>query len=165
MIAIDRGIPTKVTAANIREPNAVMVYDDLAEMWKEHGADAFDVWREERGRRFRFGTFPQGSTPYVFLRFWLRDVGVEPGEDVTITEVGGANALWQAIANEEVDGASILEPVLTRVEQEGSSMSLFRTAGEIMPGQPGAVVAMSDEVCGTETASSSWGSTSARPSL
>lgn len=152
MIAIDSGIPTKVTAANIREPNAVMVHDDLADIWDEHGADAFGVWEEERGRRFRFGTFPQGSTPDVLLRFWLRDAGVEPGEDVTITEIGGANALWQAIAGEEVDGASVLEPVLTRAEQESSSMSLFRTAGDIMPGQPGAVVAMSDDVRGTETA-------------
>lgn len=152
MIAIDRGIPTKVTAANIREPNAVVVHDDLADMWDENGAEAFDVWREERGRRFRFGTFPQGSTPDVLLRFWLRDVGVDPVEDVNILEIGGANALWQAIAGGEVDGASVLEPVLTRAEQEGSAMRLFRTADEIMPGQPGAVVAMNDEVRGTEAA-------------
>lgn len=153
MIAINRGIPIKVTAANIREPNAVMVHDDLAEMWDENGtaAETFDAWEREKDSKFRFGTFPQGSTPDVLLRFWLRDVGVEPGEDVRITEIGGANALRQAIAGSEVDGASVLEPVLTRAQQE-SSMSLFRTAGEIMPGQPGAVVAMSDEVRGTETA-------------
>jgi NitT/TauT family transport system substrate-binding protein len=151
MIVIDRGIPAKVTAANIEEPMAIMAHEDLQAMWEEHGADAFSVWREERGQKFRFGTFPQGSVPDVLLRYWLEQEGVEASA-VDIIEINGANGVWQAIANGEVDGASIMEPVPTRAAQEGVPIQTFRTAGEVMPGQPAAVTLMSDDVRGTPVA-------------
>jgi NitT/TauT family transport system substrate-binding protein len=147
MIVIDRGIPAKVTAANIKEPMAVMVHDDLRAMWDEHGADAFSVWEEENGEPFRFGTFPQGSVPDVLLRYWLaEEVGVDPESAVEIIEIGGANAVFQAIVNDEIDGTSIMEPVPTRVDGTNAPVGTFRTAAEIMPGQPAAVTLMSDEV-------------------
>jgi NitT/TauT family transport system substrate-binding protein len=151
MIVIDRGIPAKVTAANIEEPMAIMAHEELQAMWGEHGADAFSVWQEERGRTFRFGTFPQGSVPDVLLRYWLEQEGVDTSA-VDIVEINGANAVWQAIANGEVDGASIMEPVPTRAAQEGVAVQTFRTAGAVMPGQPAAVTLMSDEVRDTPVA-------------
>jgi len=151
MIVIDRGIPAKVTAANIEEPMAIMAHEDLQALWDEHGADAFSVWQEAKGRTFRFGTFPQGSVPDVLLRYWLEQAGVESSA-VDIIEINGANAVWQAIANGEVDGASIMEPVPTRAAQEGVPVRTFRTAGEVMPGQPAAVTLMSDDVRGTPAA-------------
>jgi NitT/TauT family transport system substrate-binding protein len=151
MIVIDRGIPAKVTAANIKEPMAIMAHEDLQAMWDEHGADAFSVWQEEKGRTFRFGTFPQGSVPDVLLRYWLQQEGVDTSA-VDIIEINGANAVWQAIANGEVDGASIMEPVPTRAAQEGVAVRTFRNASEIMPGQPAAVTLMSDDVRGTPAA-------------
>jgi len=151
MIVIDRGIPAKVTAANIEEPMAIMAHEDLQTMWDEYGADAFSVWQEETGRTFRFGTFPQGSVPDVLLRYWLEQKGVEASA-VDIIEINGANAVWQAIANGEVDGASIMEPVPTRAAQESVPVQTFRTAGEVMPGQPAAVTLMSDDVRGTPVA-------------
>jgi NitT/TauT family transport system substrate-binding protein len=151
MIVIDRGIPAKVTAANIKEPMAIMAHEELQAMWDDHGADAFSVWQEEKGRTFRFGTFPQGSVPDVLLRYWLEQEGIETST-VDIIEINGANAVWQAIANGEVDGASIMEPVPTRAAQEGVAVRTFRTAAEIMPGQPAAVTLMSDDVRGTPAA-------------
>ncbi|GAB3314455.1 ABC transporter substrate-binding protein [Haloplanus rallus] len=151
MIVIDRGIPAKVTAANIKEPMAIMAHEDLGGLWDEHGADAFAAWREERGRKFRFGTFPQGSVPDVLLRYWLQQEGVDESA-VDIIEINGANAVWQAIANGEVDGASIMEPVPTRAAQEDVPIGTFRTAAEIMPGQPAAVTLMSDGIRGTPIA-------------
>jgi NitT/TauT family transport system substrate-binding protein len=145
MIVIDRGIPAKVTAANIKEPMAIMAHEDLQAMWEDHGADAFEVWREEKGRKFRFGTFPQGSVPDVLLRYWLEQEGVAESA-VDIIEINGANAVWQAIANGEVDGSSIMEPVPTRASEEGVPVRTFRTAAEVMPGQPAAVTLMSDDV-------------------
>ncbi|MFP4625370.1 MAG: ABC transporter substrate-binding protein [Natronomonas sp.] len=147
MIVIDRGIPAKVTAANIKEPMAILAHEEFQALWDEHDADAFDVWEDRTGDPFRFGTFPQGSVPDVLLRYWLRDVvGVEPESVAEIVELGGANAVFQAIANGEVDGASIMEPVPTRIASEGLSIRTFRNASEIMPGQPAAVTLMSDEV-------------------
>jgi NitT/TauT family transport system substrate-binding protein len=154
MIVIDRGLPARVTAANIKEPMAIMVHDEFRSMWDDHGAGAFEVWEEERGRTFRFGTFPQGSVPDVLLRYWLSEVvGVEPEEAADITEIGGANAVFQAIVSDEIDGTSIMEPVPTRVAGADSPVSTFRTAADIMPGQPAAVTLMSDEVRDSEVAS------------
>jgi len=151
MIVIDRGIPAKVTAANIKEPMAIMAHEDLQALWAEHGADAFSVWQEETGRTFRFGTFPQGSVPDVLLRYWLESEDVDTSA-VDIVEINGANAVWQAIANGEIDGSSIMEPVPTRAAQERVPVQTFRTADEIMPGQPAAVTLMSDDVRGTPVA-------------
>lgn len=144
---IDRGINASVTAANITEPNALVAHEEFITRWEETGdARAFEGWAAENGQ-FEFGTFPQGSTPDVLLRFWLRErVGVDPTSVARITELGGANPLFQAIASGEVDGGSVLEPVLTRVQQEDTPIELFKPAGEIMPGQPGAVVMMTDEL-------------------
>ena len=146
MITIDRGINAQVTAANIKEPMAILTHDEFAPLWAEHGSDAFDVWAEENGEQFTFGTFPQGSVPDVLLRYWLQQEGVDPEADVTITEINGANAVFQAIANDEIDGASIMEPVPSRVSEEGLSYETFRTSAEIMPGQPAAVTLMTDSV-------------------
>jgi NitT/TauT family transport system substrate-binding protein len=153
MIVIDRGIPAKVTAANIKEPMAIMAHEDFQAMWEEHGADAFDVWAEETGQAFSFGTFPQGSVPDVLLRYWLGEVvGVDPAAAADIIEINGANAVWQAIANGEIEGSSIMEPVPTIAREEDSQVSIFRTAGEVMPGQPAAVTLMTDEVRESEVA-------------
>ncbi|WP_418281657.1 ABC transporter substrate-binding protein [Halorubrum sp. DTA98] len=146
MIVIDRGLPAQVTAANIREPMGIMAEESFHATFEEHGGEAFSRWADEHGRPFRFGTFPQGSVPDVLLRFWLEDVGVEPGEDVEILEINGASAVWQAIANGEIDGTSIMEPVPTIADEEGSSVRMLRTAAEILPGQPAAVTLMSDAV-------------------
>lgn len=147
MIVIDRGISAKVTAANIKEPMAIMAHEEFQALWADHGADAFDVWESERGSKFTFGTFPQGSVPDVLLRYWLSDVvGVEPESAANIIEINGANAVWQAIASGEVDGASIMEPVPTIAAEEGAPVTTFKTSGEVMPGQPAAVTLMTDQV-------------------
>jgi len=146
MIAIDSGIPAKVTAANIKEPMAVVADQQLSTLWEEHGSDAFGVWEEENGEQFTFGTFPQGSVPDVLLRYWLQVEGVDAESDVQITEINGANAVFQAIANGEIDGTSIMEPVPTRVTNEDLGFETFRTSSEIMPGQPAAVTLMTDEI-------------------
>ena len=152
MIVIDRGIPAQVTAANIKEPMAILADDALGPLWDDHGSDAFAVWAEENGEPFTFGTFPQGSVPDVLLRYWLGQIAVEPGTDVEITEINGANAVFQALANDEIDGASIMEPVPTRVAEEDFGVGTFRTSAEIMPGQPAAVTLMTDSVRESPTA-------------
>ena len=146
MIVIDREIPAQVTAANIREPMGIMADESFHADFEEHGAEAFAMWEDAHGEPFRFGTFPQGSVPDVLLRFWLQEIGADPGEDVEIIEINGASAVWQAIANDEIDGTSIMEPVPTIAAEEGSSVTMLRTAADILPGQPAAVTLMSDEV-------------------
>ncbi|MFU8868307.1 ABC transporter substrate-binding protein [Natronococcus sp.] len=153
MTVIDRGIPAKVTAANIKEPMAIMAHEEFHGLWDDQAADAFAAWEDDRGEPFRFGTFPQGSVPDILLRYWLTEIGVDPESDVEIVEIGGANATFQAIANDEVDGASIMEPVPTRAEMEELPVRTLLPSAEIMPGQPAAVTLMSDEVRDSEVAS------------
>ena len=145
MIVVDRGLPAKVTAANIKEPMAIMAHKELQAMWDGNAGDAFVTWERERGQKFRFGTFPQGSVPDVLLRYWLEREGVEESA-VDIIEINSANAVWQAIANGEVDGASIMEPVPTKAAAADVPVTTFETAGEVMPGQPAAVTLMSNAV-------------------
>lgn len=153
MIVIDRGIPAKVTAANIKEPMGILAHTELQTLWEDHGADAFGVWEDQHGQQFRFGTFPQGSVPDVLLRYWLREqVGVEPDAVADIIEINGANAVWQAIASGEIDGSSIMEPVPTIAADEEAAVSPFKNASEIMPGQPAAVTLMTDDVRDSELA-------------
>jgi len=147
-IAIDRGVPARVTAANIQEPMGIMAEESFHETFEQQGADAFAAWEKEEGEPFTFGTFPQGSVPDVLLRYWLRDVGVDPAsnDSVEITEISGASSVWQAIANDQIDGTSIMEPVPTIAQAEESSVTMLRTAADVLPGQPAAVTLMSDAV-------------------
>jgi NitT/TauT family transport system substrate-binding protein len=151
MIVIDRGIPAKVVAANIEEPMAILAHEDFHPIWAENDPTAaFERWEAETGSPFQFGTFPEGSVPDILLRYWLIDEhGLEPGEDAEVLGLGGASAVFQGLANGEVDGTSIMEPVPTRVDAEGLAYEPLALAGEFMPGQPAAVTLMRDEVRGT----------------
>jgi NitT/TauT family transport system substrate-binding protein len=150
MIVIDRGIAAEVVAANIEEPMGIIAHEEFAAMWDpEAPADSFAQWRSEKGRPFEFGTFPQGSVPDILLRYWLSDEhGIDPSsnENVEITGLGGASATFQGLANDEVDGTSIMEPVPTKIQNAGLPYEFIATSGEFMPGQPAAVTLMTDEV-------------------
>lgn len=150
MIVIDRGIAAQVVAANIQEPMGIIAHEEFAAMWDpENPADSFAQWRSEKGRPFEFGTFPQGSVPDILLRYWLSDEhGIDPAtnENVTITGLGGASATFQGLANGEVDGTSIMEPVPTKIQNADLPYEFIATSGEFMPGQPAAVTLMTDEV-------------------
>ncbi|MFB6117524.1 ABC transporter substrate-binding protein [Halosegnis sp.] len=154
MIVIDRGIPAKVVAANIKEPMGILAHEEFAAMWDpEDAAGSFEQWRAEKGRPFRFGTFPEGSVPDILLRYWLiSEHDLEPGEAARIIGAGGANAVFQGLANREFDGTSIMEPVPTKVAANDLPYEFIATAVEFMPGQPAAVTLMNDAVRETEAA-------------
>lgn len=125
----------------------LMSRDDFMPLWEEHGTDAFAEFEEREGRKFTFGTFPEGSVPDILLRYWLIDKqGLSPGEDVEIIGMGGANAVRQGLATGEIDGTSIMEPVPTLTEEADDPYQPLAIAPEFMPGQPAAVVLMNDEV-------------------
>ncbi|GAB7013620.1 ABC transporter substrate-binding protein [Halolamina salina] len=154
MIVIDRGIAAQVVAANIEEPMGIIGHEEFLAMWDpENPADSFAQWASEKGRPFEFGTFPEGSVPDILLRYWLSDdLGIDPAanDDVEITGLGGANAVFQGLANGEVDGTSIMEPVPTKIDNAGLPYEFVTTSGEFMPGQPAAVTLMSDDVRGSD---------------
>ncbi|MFB6124269.1 MAG: ABC transporter substrate-binding protein [Haloferacaceae archaeon] len=147
MIVMDKGIPAKITAANIKNAMKILATDEFAALWEEHGVDAFAEFEARKGRKFTFGTFPPGSVPDILLRYWIeQELGLDPESDVEITALGGAGPVRQALLSEKVDGTSIMEPVPTVVEQKGAPFSSIAWAGDFMPGQPAAVTLMHDRL-------------------
>ena len=115
----------------------------VAQLFVIEGADAaeaFSAFREDHGRPARIATFPAGSVPHTTLRYWLDVVHGIPIEHVEITTMG-SDQVQQALLSGSVDGVSILEPILTIVEERNPGMRVVARADELFPGQPGAVIA------------------------
>jgi NitT/TauT family transport system substrate-binding protein len=108
--------------------------------WTEHGASAFEQFRADVGRKPRFATLPAGSTPDVFLRFWITEV---LDLSLEVVEIVGQSpsALQSTLVTGNADAGSAIEPIPTSLQANpDSDMEPFQYAGEIMPGQPGAVL-------------------------
>ena len=148
MIVIDKGIPAKITNANIVDPMLIMGTEAFAGRYEELGADAFAAFEEENGRLFEFGTFPPGSVPDITLRYWLiEELGLEPGSDVKITSLGGAGPVRQALLSGQIDGTSMIEPVPTIAKRRDAGYTELDWSGNFFPGgQPGAVALMHERI-------------------
>jgi len=148
MIVVDRGIPAKIVNANIVDPMLVMGTNEFARQYDSEGADAFARFEEENGRLFEFGTFPPGSVPDITLRYWLvEELGLEPGSDVTVTALGGAGPVRQALLSGQIDGTSMIEPVPTIAKRRDAGYTDLDWSGDFFPGgQPGAVALMHERV-------------------
>lgn len=145
-IAIGKGVPSKVVAANVLEPNVMVGNGRFRRYWEEYDGDAFRKFREEEGRKPTFATLPSGSTPDVFLRYWIEEqLGLSLEEAVDIKRMG-ASALRSTLVTGRVDGGSVIEPIRTVLHSETDDMRAFRYAGDIMPGQPGAVLQPSQQL-------------------
>ncbi|MFB6194331.1 MAG: ABC transporter substrate-binding protein [Halobaculum sp.] len=148
MILVDKGIPAKITNANIVDPMLIMGTNGFAEQFESMGADAFAAFEEENGRKFEFGTFPPGSVPDITLRYWLiEEHGLTPGEDVTVTALGGAGPVRQALLSGAIDGTSMIEPVPTIAKRRDAGYTDLAWSGDFFPGgQPGAVALMHERI-------------------
>ncbi|MEF8776112.1 MAG: ABC transporter substrate-binding protein [Haloarculaceae archaeon] len=147
MVAIDKGLPYRVTAANIVDAMSVMTTDAFAELWADHGAAAFAQFEADRGRKFRFGTFPPGSVPDIVLRYWLREeLGLVVEDAVDVVPMG-AGKVRQAMLAGEIDGTSIMEPIQTLAIEKDTGHDRLVNAADFFPGgQPAAVVLMNDRL-------------------
>ncbi|MFC6953626.1 ABC transporter substrate-binding protein [Halorubellus litoreus] len=140
LVAIANGVSSKVVAANVLEPNVMVGSQEFRSYWTDHGADAFEQFRADKGRKPKFATLPAGSTPDVFLRYWITEV---LGLSLDVVEILGQSpsALQSTLSTGNADAGSAIEPVPTLLkENPDSDMQPFKYAGEIMPGQPGAVL-------------------------
>jgi len=141
MVARANGVPIKVLASSIQEQIGLVARGEFAAAFEGNDvAQAIARFTEEQGRKPKIATFPQGSVPNTVLRYWLIEqlgVGLEAVEVIAM----GADRVQQALLAGAVDAASILEPILTTVQERDDSARVVVRADEMLPGQPGAVLA------------------------
>jgi NitT/TauT family transport system substrate-binding protein len=143
LIARTKGIDLKVVAANVVEPVALIGRGTFAADFAKasNPAEAFRRFRATAGRPARVATLPPGSVPDTVLRYWLGEVAHVAPQDVEILGIG-EDQVQQALLAGAVEAAMIQEPILTIVQQREPSAHILAPGGALLPGQPGAVLAV-----------------------
>ncbi len=82
--------------------------------------------------------------PDTVFRHWLIKVAGLTEHDIDIVGMG-AGKVQQAMLARSVDGASILEPIITIIQQRLADAKIVATGGTMLPNQPGAIVAVREK--------------------
>lgn len=144
MVARARGADIKVVASNIVEQISIVALGELAPYFEGDHATAFQRFAEDHGRKPVITTFPAGSVPETVFQFWLRQqLGVDPSEVEIVFQ--GAAQVQQALLTGAVDGAAILEPVVSIVLDRDDEAVVVASGSDLFPNQPGAVLAVRAE--------------------
>jgi len=140
MVLIDKGKQASVLAANSREGFKVLGTSTFADLYAEHGKDAFSRFEARHGRKIRFGAPPDGSVPDVVLRYWIeQDLGVGKLESsVSKSKVPPARAP-QTMQAGDIDATIIQEPFATVISDD-ESVREVAWSGDILDGHPVAVL-------------------------
>lgn len=141
MVARAKGADIKVVASNIVEQISFVASPDLAPFFEGGAKTAFARFAEEKGRKPVISTFPVGSVPETVLQYWLRrQLGIDPDEVEIVYQ--GAAQVQQSLLTGAVDGAAILEPIVTVVSERLPDAKVVARGAEMFPNQPGAVLAV-----------------------
>lgn len=144
MVARAKGADIKVVAANIVEQISLLTLGELAPYFADgEAATAFARFRADKGRKAAISTFPQGSVPDTVLQYWLRNqLGLsadEIAENVNIIYQGAAQ-VQQSLMTGAVDGAAILEPIVSVILDRKNDARVVASGSDMFPDQPGAVL-------------------------
>lgn len=149
LVARSRGLPQRVVASCVVDQVALMGRGVLARDFDpKDPAGSFRSFRQREGRPVKIATLPPGSVPDAVLRFWLLRIAKIAPTDVEVIGVG-EDAVQQQLLAGAVDAASILEPILTIVQEREPSARVLVPNGALMPGQPGAVVVATENAIAT----------------
>lgn len=143
MVARANGVPIKVVAANGIEQIMLIAQGDLKKHLDESAspAEAVRKFTAEKGHKPKIASLPKGSVPDTVFRHWLIKVAGLTEKDVDIVGMG-AGKVQQAMLARSVDGASILEPIITIIKERLDDADVVATGGTMLPKQPGAIVAV-----------------------
>ncbi|WP_246989631.1 ABC transporter substrate-binding protein [Halorientalis marina] len=136
MVLVDKGKPASVLAANSREGFKMMGTTAFADLYAEHGRDAFERFESQNGRKVRFGAPPDGSVPDVVLRYWIeQDLGLGELESVVSkSKVPPANAP-QTMQAGDIDATIIQEPFATVISNDADFREVA-WSGAVLDGHP-----------------------------
>lgn len=136
-------VPARITAANTVDDCILLAGDAFAELWADHGADAFERFRERNDRPFELLSLSPGLDARIAAR-WLSASGVSA--DSVERKFGGygGEAIRQLWQDGEIDGAFV-SPTLSSVLVR-STDGLQHVAGTHADTatQPGGVTAMTE---------------------
>jgi len=143
LVARSRGIDIKVLASNIIDQVALIGRGPFAETMAAapSAAEGFRRFYERAGRPVKIATLPQGSVPDTVLRYYIQNVAKIDSAHVEIIGVG-EDQVQQALLASAVEGASILEPILTIVQERDPTARIIASPNAMLPRQPGAVLAV-----------------------
>lgn len=147
MVSRANGVPIKVVASNVVEQIALIGQGRFAEIMKAATSPAEGVraFVTETGRKPKIASLPKGSVPDTVFRHWLIKIAGLSEDDIDIVGMG-AGKVQQTMLARSVDGASILEPVVTIIRERLADAYIVAQGGEMLPNQPGAVVAVRESV-------------------
>lgn len=141
MVARSKGIDVRVVASNIVEHVAFLARGDLMLYMLRDPKVGIQRFIAKKGRKPKIATFSKGSVPDTVLRYWLVKVAELPPDSLDVVTMG-ADRVQQALLDGSVDGASILEPIVTLVLAKDKTAKVVLDGSDMMPNQPGAVLAM-----------------------
>src|SRR4051794_37124165 len=147
LVARSRGIDIKVLASNIIDQVALIARGPFAETMAAAPSEAegFRRYFERAGRAAKIATLPQGSVPDTVLRHYIQNVAKIDPQHVNIVGVG-EDQVQQLLLAGAVEGASILEPILTIVQERDPTARIIASPNTMLPRQPGAVLAVRETV-------------------
>ena len=150
MVARAKGADIKVVASNIIEQISMIALGELQPYFDIGDAKtAFARFKADKGRKAVISTFPQGSVPETVLQYWLQhQLGLtsdEISENIDIIYQGAAQ-VQQSLMTSAVDGAAILEPVVSIVLDRNTEAQVVAAGSEMFPNQPGAVLAVRESL-------------------
>lgn len=149
MVLADKGTEASILAANSRNGFKIMATDTVADRYDEAGAEAFEQFERDEGRRVRFGAPPDGSVPDVVLRHWIEDdLGAgETNSVISKSTVTPSNAV-QTIQNGDIDATIIQEPFATIIA-EADGFREIEWSGNILESHPVTVLFANQQVVDT----------------
>jgi NitT/TauT family transport system substrate-binding protein len=146
MVAHSKGADIRVVATNIVNQISLLALGDLAPYFKNgSAATAFARFTKDKGRKPVITTFPRGSVPDTVLQYWLRNILKVSPDSVKIIYQGAAQA-QQALLTGAVDGAAILEPIISTVISRQPDAKVVASGSSMFPNQPGAVLVVREKL-------------------
>lgn len=141
MVARARSADIKVVASNIMEQISIVALGDLAPYFDTDPKTAFARFAADKGRKAVISTFPSGSVPDTVLQYWLqKQLAIDPDQIEIIYQ--GAAQVQQSLLTGAIDGAAILEPVVSTVIARAPQARVVASGSELFPKQPGAILAV-----------------------
>ncbi|QIP35942.1 ABC transporter substrate-binding protein [Komagataeibacter rhaeticus] len=147
------GVDVKVVASAATEELEIVsrgaLAVDLPEQPVPLAPDAlrqrFADFAARAGHRPKIAAQPMGSVPDTLLRYWLKARnGLEPDQVADIVGID-IDAAQQAFLAGAVDAAILREPALTIIRHRMPGMRVLASGHDLMPGQPGSVLAILNE--------------------